>query len=77
MEDHPLRSHETEASHQEGVLLGGGEEAKLFPAQKASRAGGELGRKLVPQWVDQGQGSNYSAGTGSLMFVNDHLCHQL
>lgn len=65
MEDHPLRSHEAEASHQEGVLSGGGEEAMLsLPGQKPSRAGSELGRKLGPQWVDQGQGSNYSAILG-------------
>ena len=59
MEDHPLRSHGAEASHREGVLPGGGEEAKLFPAQRLSRARAELGRKLVLQWVaPQGQGSN-------------------
>lgn len=48
MEDHPLRSHEAEASHQEGVLPGGGEEAKLlFPAQKPSRARSKLEKKFL------------------------------
>lgn len=48
VEDHPLRGHDAEASHQEGGLPGGGEEAKLqFPAQTPIEEGVSWKKKKV------------------------------
>lgn len=46
VEDHPLRGHGAEASHQEGGLPQREEARLLFPAQTPSGARSKLGRKL-------------------------------